>query len=203
MPRHETEFCRRHLHMFDFIFSLIYEDDSAVRYSLSRWLRLPGTPTALGERLPGRGLSSMIPLNLPAMAEAERPYVTRLRRRDQAGSLDSVLVGSDAHGGTFAGPHGLITVDGVPGDALDGDVVLVRPEVRPGTSGRIERLLRAGSRHNTLLVTERCDQLCVMCSQPPKKTHVDRFDFLEQACQLAEPGSLIGHHGRRTHALQR
>jgi His-Xaa-Ser system radical SAM maturase HxsB len=51
MPRQETEFCRRHLHMFDFIFSLIYDDDPAVLHSLSRWLRLPGTPAALGTRL--------------------------------------------------------------------------------------------------------------------------------------------------------
>jgi len=51
LPRTETEFCRRHLHMFDFIFDLIYEDDPAVRYSLSRWLRLAGTPAALGTRL--------------------------------------------------------------------------------------------------------------------------------------------------------
>ncbi|WP_029934562.1 radical SAM protein [Sphingomonas sp. UNC305MFCol5.2] len=47
-PRLETEFCRRHLHLFDFLFGLIYEDDPAVRYSLSRWLRLDGTPDALG-----------------------------------------------------------------------------------------------------------------------------------------------------------
>jgi hypothetical protein len=37
--------------MFDFIFSLIYDDDPAVLHSLSRWLRLPGTPAALGTRL--------------------------------------------------------------------------------------------------------------------------------------------------------
>lgn len=48
VPRLETEFCRRHLHIFDFLFRLIYEDDPAVRYSLSRWLRLDGTPASLG-----------------------------------------------------------------------------------------------------------------------------------------------------------
>jgi His-Xaa-Ser system radical SAM maturase HxsB len=48
LPRHETEFCRRHLHMFDLVFRLVYEEDPAVRYSLSRWLRLPGTPNTLG-----------------------------------------------------------------------------------------------------------------------------------------------------------
>lgn len=51
VPRLETAFCRRHLHIFDFIFRLVYEDDPAVRYSLSRWLRLAGTPPALGARL--------------------------------------------------------------------------------------------------------------------------------------------------------
>jgi len=51
LPRHETDFCRRHLHLFDFAFELIYSDDEAVRHSLGRWLRIPGTPSAFGERL--------------------------------------------------------------------------------------------------------------------------------------------------------
>lgn len=51
LPRHETEFCRRHLHLFDFVFELLYSEEPAVRYSLARWLRLPGTPDALGARL--------------------------------------------------------------------------------------------------------------------------------------------------------
>lgn len=51
LPRHETEFCRRHLGIFDLVFELIYADDPAVRYSLARWLRLPGTPGEFGTRL--------------------------------------------------------------------------------------------------------------------------------------------------------
>lgn len=48
LPRTETAFCRRHLHLFDFIFELIYSDDEAVRYSLARWLHLPADmPTPL------------------------------------------------------------------------------------------------------------------------------------------------------------
>lgn len=52
VPRLDTEFCRRHLHIFDLVFRLVYEDDPAVRHSLSRWLRLAGTPQVLGIRLP-------------------------------------------------------------------------------------------------------------------------------------------------------
>lgn len=134
----------------------------------------------------------MIPLVLPAVAEAETPFVTRLRAapdgvQDPAASY---LHGEDGEGACFAGERGLIAIDGAGGAELDGDIVLVSP-----ASGRVERLLRSGSDHNTLLVTERCDQLCVMCSQPPKKTHVDRFDHLEEACLLAEPGAFIGITG--------
>jgi radical SAM protein with 4Fe4S-binding SPASM domain len=50
IPRLETEFCRRHLHIFDFIFSLIYSEDEAALYSLRRWLRVPDGSNALGAR---------------------------------------------------------------------------------------------------------------------------------------------------------
>lgn len=48
IPRLETEFCRRHRHIFDFAFELIYSSDQATRYSLCRWLGVPGD-VALGE----------------------------------------------------------------------------------------------------------------------------------------------------------
>jgi len=56
-------------------------------------------------------------------------------------------------------------------DSFEGDILLLDP-----TGNRVQRLFRANSRHNTLLVTERCDQLCVMCSQPPRRTN-DRWRF--------------------------
>lgn len=134
----------------------------------------------------------MIPLGLPAVAEAGRPYIARLRAqgRNDLHPMDALLIEDAAEGATFAGTHGLVTIEGLNAAALDGDVVLVEP-----SANRIERLLRSGSPHNTLLATERCDQLCVMCSQPPKKTHVDRFDLFEEACLLAEAESVIGISG--------
>jgi His-Xaa-Ser system radical SAM maturase HxsC len=85
---------------------------------------------------------------------------------------------------------GLLEVENIAAQDLDGDVVLVSPG-----SQRAERLIRAASSHNTMLVTERCDQLCVMCSQPPKKTHVDRFAALTEAALLAPPNCVIGITG--------
>jgi radical SAM protein with 4Fe4S-binding SPASM domain len=51
LPRTETAFCRRHLHLFDLIFELIYADDEPTQYSLRRWLQLPGETATLAERL--------------------------------------------------------------------------------------------------------------------------------------------------------
>jgi His-Xaa-Ser system radical SAM maturase HxsC len=44
----------------------------------------------------------------------------------------------------------------------DGDVVKIAP------SYRIRALFRMNARTNSLLVTERCNSFCVMCSQPPR-----------------------------------
>jgi len=133
----------------------------------------------------------MIRLHLPATSDAERPFVTRLRAsKDGCAPEESILVDQDELGATFAGEYGLIAIDGATPQELDGDVVLVDP-----LAGRAERLIRAASAHNTLLVTERCDQLCVMCSQPPKKTHVDRFELFEAAAMLAPRSAVLGVSG--------
>jgi His-Xaa-Ser system radical SAM maturase HxsC len=46
----------------------------------------------------------------------------------------------------------------------DGDVIRIEPE-----HSAIHAIYRRGSRSNSLLVTERCNNYCVMCSQPPKQ----------------------------------
>ena len=75
-------------------------------------------------------------------------------------------------------------------DEVIGDIVFLEPKFN-----RLSRWIRYNSKHNTLLVTERCDQLCIMCSQPPKKTHVDMFNFMEKACLLAPENMMIGFSG--------
>lgn len=49
-----------------------------------------------------------------------------------------------------------------------GDVVAVSPEGQ-----RINVLWRRDARVNSILLTERCDHYCVMCSQPPKRADDD------------------------------
>lgn len=59
----------------------------------------------------------------------------------------------------------------------EGDVVRVEP-----SPGRVSALYRKASRSNSLLVTERCDNYCLMCSQPPR-SHDDSW-LLEELMEL-------------------
>lgn len=64
-----------------------------------------------------------------------------------------------------------------------GDVVGVYPQ-----AGRVRVLYRRSSRHNFFLVTERCNNYCLMCSQPPKKADDGwLIDEIADALPLVDP----------------
>jgi His-Xaa-Ser system radical SAM maturase HxsB len=42
VPRHDTFFCQKHLHLFDFCMSLIYSNSPKIEYSLAKWMGLAG-----------------------------------------------------------------------------------------------------------------------------------------------------------------
>ena len=132
----------------------------------------------------------MIPLVIGAKGEGNGPFVCKVgSAHEQGRDAVSIIARSDSEA-LLSGERGLLSLRISQNEDIDGDVLLVDP-----IGGRAERILRRASRHNTLLVTERCDQLCVMCSQPPKKTHHDRFHYFKKACLLAEPDTLIGISG--------
>ena len=87
--------------------------------------------------------------------------------------------------------HGRITLFTNGGDPVEGDVLLCFPK-----RGIVQRIFRRESRQNTILFTERCDQLCVMCSQSPKnKEYSWLFPLYEKAMTLFDPGTVVGISG--------
>ncbi|MEM6275629.1 MAG: His-Xaa-Ser system radical SAM maturase HxsC [Pseudomonadota bacterium] len=102
----------------------------------------------------------------------------------------AVLVYEDNAAGWFQLGTTAFEVRGRPPRDLLGDVVLANR-----ARGTGDRILRHGSCHNTLLITERCDQLCVMCSQPPKDYELDLFDAYRRALPYAAPDAIIGISG--------
>lgn len=93
--------------------------------------------------------------------------------------------------GLMLGPLPEITPENIlelPGelDYLDeGDVVLLNPQ-----TGELFVLYRRGSSHNTLLLTEQCNNNCVMCSQPPKQNDNNfRFEQIVETIKLIDPST--------------
>lgn len=138
----------------------------------------------------------MIPLRLKTtVSPAGEPFVVRLRTTAIATSdcvvqSDALLKCIDGNAAIFETYRGEVGISGIDPDVADGDVVLVVPR-----QSMVHRLIRARSEHNTFLITERCDQLCAMCSQPPKPQHIDLFSQFETAALLAPRNSIIGLSG--------
>ncbi|WP_311946890.1 His-Xaa-Ser system radical SAM maturase HxsC [Halomonas piscis] len=61
----------------------------------------------------------------------------------------------------------------------EGDIILV------GKKGDVRVILSESANHNTLLVTEQCDNRCEFCSQPPK-TEEDNWLFVQAGLAIAE-----------------
>ena len=67
----------------------------------------------------------------------------------------------------FAGLDTLVCLDGRFGYLAAGDVIAFDPASR-----RFRVLFRRASKHNSFLVTERCNHYCLMCSQPPRDSRI-------------------------------
>lgn len=141
----------------------------------------------------------MIPLRFKADFQARgAPFVAKLRvsaSRGQRNPADAEAVASarSRQPGTYdcRSLYGNFVLYATPDDAIDGDVLLCVP-----SRSAVQRLFRRASENNTLLLTERCDQLCVMCSQPPKNTEDTwRFPLYEQALTLVDPDTVVGISG--------
>lgn len=71
-----------------------------------------------------------------------------------------------------------------------GDICIIFPE-----SKSLLRQFRAHSTSNTILLTEQCDQACIMCSQPPKNKIYDFYSLYKKALMLVPENMVIGISG--------
>lgn len=133
----------------------------------------------------------MIPLRLRSHCDASLPpFVVRISDGPLQNDADAALLTREPgilNYRTKDIDFGIRDVE--PAEIL-GDVLLVDPRRQIA-----HRLIRASSAHNTLLITEQCDQLCLMCSQPPKPHHEDMFGHFLSAALLAPARAEIGLSG--------
>lgn len=140
-----------------------------------------------------RDIFSMIPLRIRATCPAglSESFVVRLCEPGNIGAISDREVHPLSVGGCgFETKYGLVQFPNISKYHILNDVLLVVPQKQLA-----HRLIRAGSAHNTFLVTEQCDQLCIMCSQPPKKHHSDLFTAFTQAALLAPKNAVLGISG--------
>jgi His-Xaa-Ser system radical SAM maturase HxsC len=126
------------------------------------------------------------------------PFIVKARdavdERDGPQSrYDAVIrrAGVDRSARELVSEFGTFSIEVDDEDSIDGDVLLCSPH-----GENVHRLFRRRSAQNSLLLTERCDQLCVMCSQPPKKSDDEwRFQAYRTALELTDHGARIGITG--------
>ena len=71
-----------------------------------------------------------------------------------------------------------------------GEILLFYPENKG-----VLRFFRPNSNSNTILLTEKCDQTCIMCSQPPKNKDYLHWDLYKTAVEALPDGTVIGITG--------
>jgi His-Xaa-Ser system radical SAM maturase HxsC len=100
----------------------------------------------------------------------------------KSGFRRAVAVGTDA-GEPNNESIGLLRLPPEFSYLAEGDILGYQPKHR-----RFRTLYRSGSKHNSFLVTERCNHYCLMCSQPPRD--VDDgwlLDEIDAALTLIDP----------------
>jgi len=75
-------------------------------------------------------------------------------------------------------------------DIAVGEILLVFPQ-----TSLAHRFFRPSEKSNTILITERCDQYCQMCSQPPKSKDYLHWKLYEKAIELFPINSVVGISG--------
>ena len=71
-----------------------------------------------------------------------------------------------------------------------GEILIVFPNEK-----LIQRFYRPKVNGNTILLTEKCDQVCMMCSQPPKNKDYLHWDLYLEAASLIPDGGTLGISG--------
>ena len=131
--------------------------------------------------------------------ESSPPFAGKLSKCNQVGSETSILNKGEVkcfydeikRGYSGRSSKGNVFIPCGSEYDFDGDVFLFFPERKEA-----QRIIRRGSKHNTILFTEECDQLCVMCSQPPKD--IDSrwlIPLYRDAIELSDQGIEMGISG--------
>src|SRR5262249_19685072 len=105
-------------------------------------------------------------------------------RQEIASTPDALLCGTHLDAQDLAGLTTPIVYSVSVDHLSEGDIV------RLDERGLVRTLYRRQSNHNTLFATERCNSLCLMCSQPPRDINDDwRIEEMLDVVSLMDPAT--------------
>ncbi len=135
-------------------------------------------------KLNGKAIESSLPKDsmFSLSTSSDLPYVLRSQKAYVVHNSEPVPEGF-AHYVTTADSSSILP-KGSSFTKLDKDFRYLTNDdvVSISGDGRVRTLFRASSDHNSILLTEQCDNYCLMCSQPPKD-HDDSW-ILEEVSNL-------------------
>lgn len=135
-------------------------------------------------KLNGKAIESNLPKDsmFSLSTSSALPFALRSQKAYIAHNSEPIPEGF-AHYVTTAGSSSILP-KGSSFTKLDKDFRYLNNDdvVSISGDGRVRTLFRASSDHNSILLTEQCDNYCLMCSQPPKD-HDDSW-ILEEVSNL-------------------
>lgn len=125
-------------------------------------------------------------MDRPKALRGREAYLVKSTERVPAGF--QCYVGFEPDGLEIASQCSGLPVVVLPADLgylKSGDIIRIHP-----VAGRVRVLYRRESANNYFLVTERCNSLCLMCSQPPRNVQDDWIvEDIAQTIPLMDPGT--------------
>lgn len=101
--------------------------------------------------------------NLPETLRSQQAFLTHTANIPNGFGLYVLLERDESLSARLPGEANVATIPDSYEYLRDGDVIRLSTN-----KGRIRVLYRRNSKHNSFLLTERCNSYCLMCSQPPK-----------------------------------
>jgi His-Xaa-Ser system radical SAM maturase HxsC len=133
-------------------------------------------------RLRSLGIQTKVNPSVDMFVTHDESYLSKAA---QAGFNSALVIGNKAvsEGAIPSSMHGVMTLSSKFEYLKEGDVIAVEPGSR-----KFRALYRHASKHNSFLVTDRCNHYCLMCSQPPKNVN-DRWilDEIRSSIPLIDP----------------
>ena len=138
----------------------------------------------------------MIKLNIRVSHSfaSDQSLALRIRLSDLAGKpatdTDGLFYKTETGDSVIDTTHGSLVLKDNTTRLEEGEVIFFYPN-----QSVVRRFYRPSANSNTILLTEECDQLCVMCSQPPKNKRYDQYELYAAAIRLVPQNAVIGITG--------